>query len=69
MPLRKCCSTEAVKSLEEHHDIATCDDCGRLLLAYGHETPYHLTVSELDTKNVDFDTGRHGSLWVVAKKR
>ncbi len=69
MSLRDCCSVEAGKSLEKHRDVATCDDCGRLLLAYGDETTYQLTVDELDANNVGFDTGRHGSLWVVAKER
>jgi hypothetical protein len=69
MPLRKCCFTEVARSLEKHCDVATCDSCGRLLSAYGQETPYQLTVNELDAKNVGFDTGRHGSLWVVAKER
>lgn len=69
MALRDCCSTEAGKSLEKHRDVATCDGCGRLLLAYGDEATYQLTVDELDAKNIGFDAGRQGSLWVVAKKR
>ena len=69
MPLLDCCSTEAGKSLAKHRDVATCDDCGRLLLAYGDETTYQLTVDELESRGVGYDTGRQEDLWVVAKER
>ena len=69
MPLQDCCAAEAGRSLEKHRDIATCDGCGRLLLAYGDEATYQLTVDELSAREVGFDSGRHGSLWVVAKER
>jgi len=69
MTLTDCCAREAAKSLAKHLDVATCDGCSRLLLAYGDETTFQLTVDELDVKNVGFDTGRQGQLWVVAKER
>lgn len=55
--------------MRKHRDVSTCDRCGRLLLAYSDETTFQLTVDELDAKDVGYDTGRHGALWVVAKER
>jgi hypothetical protein len=69
MPLKDCCAKEAERSAQKHRDVATCDGCGRLLIAYGDETTFQLTVDELDAKDVGYDTGRHGSLWIVAKER
>ncbi len=69
MPLKHCCEQEAEKNLAKHRDIATCDECGRLLLAYADGATYNLTVEELESKGANFDTGEHNSLWVVAKRR
>lgn len=69
MTLRDCCAAEAGKTLAKHRDVATCDGCGRLLLAYGDETTFQLTVDEFEAREVGYDTGRKGELWVVAKER
>ncbi|MGD8330849.1 MAG: hypothetical protein PVJ49_15580 [Acidobacteriota bacterium] len=69
MALKDCCAQEAERSLRKHRDVAVCDGCGRLVLAYGDETTFQLTVDELDAKDVGYDTGRHGNLWIVAKER
>jgi len=69
MALKDCCAREAEQSLRKHRDVAVCDGCGRLVLAYGDETTFQLTVDELDAKDVGYDTGRHGQLWIVAKER
>lgn len=69
MPLQDCCAREAAASLGRHRDVATCDGCGRLLLAYGDEQTYGLMVAELQKKGVAHQTGRQGSLWIVAKDR
>lgn len=69
MPLKHCCEQEAEKHLAKHCDIATCDECGRLLLAYADSDTYNLTVEELQAKGANFDTGEHNSLRVVAKSR
>jgi hypothetical protein len=55
--------------VRKHRDVAVCDGCGRLVLAYGDETTFQLTVDELDAKDVGYATGRHGPLWVIAKER
>jgi hypothetical protein len=69
MALKDCCAREAAENLGRHRDVATCDGCGRLLLAYGDERTYELTVAELEEKGASFDTGRQGELWIVAKER
>ena len=69
MPLKPCCEQEASRSLLKHRDIAACDQCGYLLLAYGDEQTYQLTVQELESKEAEFDTDRRDALWVVGKQR
>jgi hypothetical protein len=69
MPLKKCCAREAEHTVRTHRDVATCDGCGRLVLGYADETTFQLTVDELDAKDVDYDSGRHGDLWIVSKER
>ena len=69
MALKDCCAKEAERSARKHRDVAVCDGCGRLLLAYGDEGTFRLMVDELDAKDVAYDTGKHGQLWIVAKAR
>ena len=69
MSLKYCCEQEAEKNLAKHRDIATCDECGRLLLAYANGDTYDRTIEELVSKGASFDTGEHNSLRVVAKRR
>ena len=69
MPLKECCAREAERTVRKHRDVATCDGCGRLLLGYSDETTFQLTLDELDARDVGYDSGRHGDLWVVAKER
>lgn len=69
MELSDCCRREAASNLAKNRDIATCDGCGRLLLAYGDEPTFKLTVEELEKRDVGFASGRHGKLWIVAKER
>ena len=69
MNLKACCAKEAKYRLKKHIDVATCDGCGRLVLAYGHETTYQLTVDELEARGDDYTTGRQDDLWIVAKVR
>ena len=69
MPLKDCCAKEAERTLRKHRDVSTCDTCGRLLLAYSDETTFQLTVDELEARDIGYDTGIHGALWIVAKER
>jgi hypothetical protein len=67
MPLNECCQNEAEASLRRHHDVATCDTCGCLLLAYTDVETFKLTVEEMESKGASFATERFESLFVVAK--
>lgn len=69
MPLKDCCQKEAVASLRRHPDIATCDGCGNLLLAYEDEETFERTVQELESRDAAFTTGREDDLLVVSKER
>jgi len=67
--MKECCREESTKSLRRHRDVATCDDCGALLLAYGNDTDFERTVEELDQHGVDYQTETLGKLKVVAKAK
>ena len=69
MSLSECCQKEAQASLRRHHDVATCDTCGSLLLAYTDEETFSLTVDEMESEGATFATARLESLYVVAKER
>lgn len=69
MALNECCQSEVEASLRRHHDVATCDTCGSLLLAYTDEATFDLTVKEMEEKGASFATTRFESLYVVAKER
>ena len=67
--LKDCCASEAAESLRRHRDVATCDECGSLLLAYGNEEDYRNTIEELERMDASFQAGAVGELQVVAKQR
>lgn len=65
--MKSCCLDEARRSLHRHRDVATCDECGALLLAYGNDTDFDRTIEELDRHDVAFQTGALGKLKVISK--
>lgn len=65
--LKECCLQEAKLHLRKHRDVATCDDCGALILAYGNVTDFRNTVAELDRHGLDYDMDQIGLLYLVAK--
>ncbi|MBI3607976.1 MAG: hypothetical protein HY207_08420 [Nitrospirae bacterium] len=64
-----CCRTSAQRLLKKHRDVATCDGCGMLLLAYGNETDYDETRKALAAQGTSFGTMTQGALRVIAKPR
>lgn len=68
-PLPDCCATEAARSLKRGRDVAVCDRCGRLLLAWEDPEEQAKTRIELLRNGVEFAEGRAGRLWVTAKAR
>lgn len=67
--LKSCCLKEAQQNLRRHRDIATCDACGALLLAYGNDTDFDRTVDELTQHGASFQTETLGKLKVVSKTK
>jgi hypothetical protein len=65
--MNDCCLQEAKLHLDKHRDVATCDDCGALLLAYGNERDFRSMVEELEARGLDYETERVGNLYIVAK--
>jgi hypothetical protein len=71
-PLKSCCLAEARKSLKRPRDVATCDECGSLLLAYGNTRDFESTIEELTRHGVPFESEpppAAGGLAVIAKQR
>ncbi len=71
MPLRPCCADEARQNLKRHRDVAICDECGRLLLAYMGEADLEKTLAELAAAGTAHERGRleDRGLTVIAKAR
>jgi hypothetical protein len=73
--VKSCCLAEARKSLKRPRDVATCDECGSLLLAYGSARDFESTIEELTRHGVAFESadsevsGVAGGLAIVAKSR
>ncbi len=70
--MKSCCLAEARKSLKRARDVATCDECGSLLLAYGNARDFESTLEELTRHGVDFEAApaeATGGLAIVAKIR
>lgn len=65
--MKPCCRDEARRNLEAHRDVARCDGCGRLLLAYGNEKDFESTREELERHQVAFETEVLGKLKIIAK--
>jgi hypothetical protein len=70
--VKACCLAEARKSLKRARDVATCDECGSLLLAYGNERDFRAAIEELMRHGVAFESAPAdvtGGLAIVAKPR
>jgi hypothetical protein len=67
--MKSCCLEEAKKSLKKHRDVATCDECGRLLLAYANDRDFEATVDELRRHGLEPETAESEGLRIVAKPR
>jgi hypothetical protein len=70
--MRSCCLAEARKSLKRARDVATCDECGNLLLAYGNVKDFESAIDELTRHGVAFESAPAdvtGGLAIIAKVR
>ena len=72
MTMKACCAREARKSLARPRDVATCDECGSLLLAYGDARDFESAIEELTRHGVEFEAAPDDPafrLSVIAKAR
>ena len=65
--MKDCCLAEAKKSLKRHRDVARCDDCGSLLLAYGNDRDFFAARDELESHELAIETAELGRLKILAK--
>ena len=68
-PLDPCCLREAQGSLRKARDVAVCDGCGRLLLAWTDPEEQRRTRVELTSHGASFAEGKVGELYVTSKAR
>ncbi|MCL6566688.1 MAG: hypothetical protein K6U09_09740 [Acidobacteriia bacterium] len=65
--MKACCVDEARRHLKRHGQVARCDVCGALILAYDRETHFRATLAELEKRGVRFETAQLGKLFLIAK--
>lgn len=68
-PMKDCCLKSARRYLKRHRDVALCDGCGFLLMAYGDQRDYEETLKNLAAWEGEYATGTLGELRIVAKAR
>ena len=55
--------------IKKARDVATCDDCGWLLLSYDSERDFEETMKALVSQQMPFEFGNVKRLHVIAKAR
>ncbi len=65
--MKACCADEARRHLKRHGQVARCEACGALILAYDRETHYRATLAELEKRGIRFETAQLGKLFLVVK--
>ena len=66
---KACCTDSARRYLKRHRDVAVCDGCGFLLMAYENPRDYEETLKSLESWGGEFSSAEVGKLRVVAKSR
>jgi hypothetical protein len=67
--MKSCCLTSAKRYLKKNRDVATCDQCGFLIMGYTHFRDFEETTKALTVWGGEFFTIQLDNLWVVAKAR
>jgi hypothetical protein len=67
--MKPCCLESAKRYLKKHGDVAACDACGNLLLAYGKEGHFEDAKRALSTQGTPFEADDRGPLRVISKPR
>lgn len=65
--MKPCCEAEIQKHLHRHRDVARCDTCGTLLIAYDNEEEFAKTTRDLESRGAPFEALEKENLWIVAK--
>jgi hypothetical protein len=67
--MKPCCRSSVQAYLKKHRDVATCDGCGHLLLAYGNQRDFEEAEKALSGQGIPFETEQRGSLQILIKPR
>jgi hypothetical protein len=67
--MKPCCIESAKRYLKKNRDVATCDRCRFLLMAYTHQGDVEETVKNLKSWGGEFCTIQLANLYVVVKAR
>jgi hypothetical protein len=67
--LKDCCLASAHRYLKRNRDVASCDHCKFLLMAYTESKDFEEALKNLRDWGGEFSTARLKQLRVVAKAR
>jgi hypothetical protein len=67
--MKPCCRSSIKAYLKKHRDVAICDGCGHLLLAYGNQRDFKEAEKALANQGIPFETEQHGPLSILIKPR
>lgn len=67
--MKSCCLTSAKRYLKKNRDVATCDGCGFLLLAYTQQRDFEEAIKALKGWGGEYFSATEGRLHIVAKAR
>jgi len=65
--MKTCCMDSSKRYLKKNRDVATCDRCGFLLMAYTQQLDYEEALKNLKAWGGEFSTAKVGDFQVVAK--
>lgn len=67
--MKPCCIESAMRYLKKNRDVATCDRCGFLLMAYTQQRDVEEALKNLKAWGGEFSTTQLANFQVVAKAR
>lgn len=67
--MKPCCIESAKRYLKKNRDVATCDRCRFLLMAYTQQRDVEEAIKNLEAWGGEFSTTQLANFHVVAKAR
>lgn len=67
--MKPCCLASIRAYLKKPRDVATCDGCGHLLLAYGNDRDFQEAQKALSGQGIRFEVEHEGPLHILGKPR